>query len=455
MTEAERNEYFRINEEKKSAEIKAQLLYEARHNLPTTKGDSINIDLTMDASPARNARTTTTTSNESIAATEQVEPAKRKRKRPTLTAEGKIPRLPGGGFGLDAEFADDDYDDLLSSAADSSDDTTSQVAKKQKLNDEVAHEAQTPRSVLKKRTDLGNGTISRSNKRVTFDDSPVDTPSKLRTRSHEYNGLTFADNSSPSSEDETNLSNSPGTKANTAANIGGFEETPPRALLYPPPPDFTPTPGHARPNMWSVPETDDFDDSFDLLQTPVPDMGPLPATPRIAHAELPATTVAPAAVNILPDLNVQMFAATPSDGSVLAETNAGALNKARSTAEKHKSNNPSRLSQVERVATPSPPLSTDENDEFALGWPHERTYVEAGICSQKVFDYVTASWTKEDDEIGGLVYQQSLQEFKTAWNASEEKGEELAVEWDDGTWSYPYWGPLTTNPEEAEKEEEF
>ncbi len=453
MTEAERNEYFRINEEKKSAEIRAQLVHESRYSLPTTKGDSINIDLTKDASPTPNITSTTNTSSELITATEQAEPTRKKRKRPTLTADGKIPRLPRGGFGLDGEFYDDDFDGLLPLDSNSDEETTAPVAKKQKLNDGLTYEAQTPRSVLKKRTDLGTGTISRSNKKVTFDDSPVDTPSKLRTRSHEYNGVTFADYASPTSEDETNLSNSPDTKANTAANTGSIEEGPSRALMHPCPSDFTPTPGRPRPGSFCVPETDQFDDSFDLTQTP--DMSPLPATPRIAHAELPTNTDVPAAVNILPDLDAQMLAATPSDSSVLAETKAEALNKARSTAEKHKSNNPSRLSQVERVATPSPPLVTDENDEFAHGWPREQTYVEAGICSQKVFDYVKANWTKEDEEIGGLVYQQSLQEFKAAWRAAEEKGEELAVEWDDGTWSYPYWGPLTTNPEEAEDKEEL
>jgi hypothetical protein len=35
--------------------------------------------------------------------------------------------------------------------------------------------------------------LPRNNKRVTFIDSPVDTPSNVRTRSSEYSGITFAD----------------------------------------------------------------------------------------------------------------------------------------------------------------------------------------------------------------------------------------------------------------------
>ena len=337
------------------------------------------------------------------------------------------------------------------------------AAKRQKLE-----KAQTPRSVLKKRSGNDNGTIPRSNKRVTFDDSPVDTPSKVRTRAHEYDGIHFADapshsGTSPSSDDETILSNSPATKANTEANTPFYydpPEIPPLPADYVLPPDFTPTSANPRPGTFCLDFNtyDENDDEIDwdapieaihsnivgkgpdtptvvqttkaALEEPVatPAMALPPATPRIAHAELPATTVALGVINIHTDIN-----AGPASISAKAEANVLAdvtqqINRVRSTAEQHKSKSPSRLSQVDNATSSSPPAE-DEYNEFDAGWPKPKSYVEAGICSQRVFDIVNKNSDPRDIVIGEMIYEQDLKEWEEAHALEKEQGIPVRYPW--------------------------
>lgn len=369
------------------------------------------------------------------------------------------------GFGLyfdEASYSSDDFSESDSPTGESS----APEAKKQKLDD-----THTPRSVLKRRAATSASTLPRTSKRVTFDDSPLDTPSKIRSRSFEYTGTTFADApnqsyTSPASDDESTLSNSPGTKANTKANTPCYYEAP----KYPPlpedyvlPPDFTPTSANPRPGTFCLDFNtyDENDDEIDwdapvdaihsnivvgdpdtptAVQTPTTNIADLattpepptpPATPRIAHAELPAMTSAPAGINIHADVDARTLSPPKKvDANVLADVTQEQINRVRSTAEQHKSKNPSRLSQVEHATSVSPPAA-DAFNEFDAGWPKPKSYVEAGICSQRIFDLVNKDWDPRDSVIGEMVYQQDLKEWIEAHRLEQERGVPVKVHWGD------------------------
>jgi hypothetical protein len=366
------------------------------------------------------------------------------------------------------------------------------TVKKQKLV-----ETQTPRSVLKTRTGNSTGTLPRTDKRVTFDESPVDTPSKIRSRCHEYSGIHFADapgqsNISPSSDDDSNLSNSPRTKANTKANskakIKFYFPPPDYPRLRPDqiPADFVPTSAHPQPGTYCLDyntyaksdesDSDDEDDEdYDMtdwnahneaakrsivvgepgtptpigmatstvattpalaLPTPTPRIAPAtpriaPTTSRIAHAELPATADARVGITIHTDSNAGP-SSTPkaTDARVLTDVTQEQINRVRSTAEQSKSNSPSGPSQVGRATSVPPPIE-DEYNEFDAGWPEPRSYVEAGVCSQRVFDTVSRNWDPRDDVIGDMVYEQSLQEWTDAHRLEREQGVPVRIDWGD------------------------
>ena len=377
----------------------------------------------------------------------------------------KGPPNPGRTYSLD--YSDPIYHSEGSSDEDGSDEESpAPVAKKQKLD-----ETQTPRSVLKKRSGNGIGTLPRINKHVTFDDSPVDTPSKIRSRCHEYSGVHFADAPSQSytslsSDDETSLSNSPGTKANTEANTPCYYPPPEYPPLSPDqfPVDFTPTSAHPRPGTFCL-DFNTYDENDDMIDwdapieaiksnivvgepetpTPVeiatstvgdvtttPALALPPATPRIAHAELPTTADARAGIIIHTDGNAGPSSATKAtDARVLTDVTQEQINRARSTVEQHKSKNPSRLSQVERATSMSPPVD-DGYNEFDAGWPKPKSYVEAGVCSQRIFDIVNKNWDPRDSVIGEMVYEQSLKEWTDAHRLEKEQGVPVRIDWGDG-----------------------
>jgi hypothetical protein len=388
-------------------------------------------------------------------------PQKRKRDRG--------PPNPGRTYSLD--YNDPIYHSEGSSDEDGSDEESpAPVAKRQKLD-----ETQTPRSVLKKRPGNGDGTgagtLPRINKHVTFGDSPVDTPSKIRSRCHEYSGVHFADAPSQSyaglsSDDETNLSNSPGTKANTEANTSFYYPPPEYPPLSPDqfPVDFTPTSAHPRPGTFCL-DFNTYDENDDMIdwdapieaiksnivvgepETPTsveiatstvgdvattPALALPPATPRIAHAELPTTADARTGIIIHTDTNADPSSTTKAtDARVLTDVTQEQINRVRSTVEQHKSKNPSRLSQVERATSMSPPVE-DEYNEFDAGWPKPKSYVEAGVCSQRIFDIVNKNWDPRDSIIGEMVYEQSLKEWTDAHRLEKEQGVPVRIDWGDG-----------------------
>jgi hypothetical protein len=425
--------------------------------IPNTTPDIIPIsDAQAEAGVGVNENTATSLHPEADAGNATQSSQKRKR--------GSGPPNPGRTYSLD-------YNDPIYHSEDSSDEDDSDeespapVAKKQKLD-----EMQTPRSVLKRRTRNGTGTLPRINKHVTFDESPVDTPSKIRSRCHEYSGVHFADSpsqssTSPSSDDETNLSNSPGTKANTEANTPFYYPPPEYPPLSPDqfPVDFTPTSAHPRPGTFCL-DFNTYDENDDMIDwdapieaiksntvvgepetpTPVeiatstvddvaatPALALPPATPRIAHAELPATADVRAGITIHTDGNAGPSSATKTtDSRVLTDVTQEQINRVRSTVEQHKSKNPSRLSQVERATSMSPPVE-DEYNEFDAGWPKPKSYVEAGVCSQRIFDMVSKNWDPRDSVIGEMVYEQSLKEWTDAHRLEKEQGVPVRIDWGD------------------------
>jgi hypothetical protein len=77
------------------------------------------------------------------------------------------------------------------------------------------------------------------------------------------------------------------------------------------------------------------------------------------------------------------------------------------------------------------PLAKDEYNEFDAGWPKPKSYVEAGICSQRVFDIVAKGWDPRDSAIGEMVYQQDLKEWTDAHRLEKEQGIPVKVHWGD------------------------
>ena len=216
---------------------------------------------------------------------------------------------------------------------------------------QATQEAQTPRSVLKKRKDDDRAAMNetiRSNKRVKFGDSPMDTPSKLKMlprATDPYLGAQFAvspnvfitnDTPEPSSApltpqvpdspgDTTLSSNSTLTRENTAANQGGYYE--PRS-------GFVPTPGNPRPGTFCL-DYEAFDDSV--------------------------------------------------------------------------------TSDVSTASTPSETPTPVEEQEFDFGeWPEPQTYVEAGISSQEIVDLVNERWTEEDDASAQQWFDREFEKFCNA-----------------------------------------
>ena len=430
--------------------------------IPGTMPDFIPIsDAQAEANVDMNENTATSIHPEADAG--NATPSSQKRKR------DRGPPNPGRTYSLD--YNDPVYHSEGSSDEDGSDEESpAPVAKKQKLD-----ETQTPRSVLKKRTgngnDNGTGTLPRINKHVTFDDSPVNTPSKIRSRCHEYTGVHFADapsqsHTSLSSDDDTHLSNSPGTKANTEANTPFYYPPPEYPPLSPDqfPVDFTPTSAHPRPGTFCL-DFNTYDENDDMIdwdapieaiksnivvgepETPTPveiatstvnDVAATPApalppaTPRIAHAELPPTADARAGIIIHTDGNAGPSSTTKTtDARVLTDVTQEQINRARSTVEQHKSKNPSRLSQVESATSMSPPVE-DGYNEFDAGWPKPKSYVEAGVCSQRIFDIVNKNWDPRDSVIGEMVYEQSLKEWIDAHRLEKEQGVPVRIDWGDG-----------------------
>jgi hypothetical protein len=78
----------------------------------------------------------------------------------------------------------------------------------------------------------------------------------------------------------------------------------------------------------------------------------------------------------------------------------------------------------------SPPVE-DEYNEFDAGWPKPKSYVEAGVCSQRIFDMVSKNWDPRDSVIGEMVYEQSLKEWTDAHRLEKEQGVPVRIDWGD------------------------
>ena len=386
----------------------------------------------------------------------------KKRKRLPTGPNGEIPPPAGASYGIDDRYIDVDYD---SEASCDSDGEENQItAKKQKL-----HAGQTPRSVLKKGTHPGlhpNGASTRSTKRVTFNDNPIDTPTRVRVRATDpYTGIHFADPSNEYSDESTMSATgvlSPDTTANTRANtitpfindkIPGASE------------GWRPTCGNPRPGQFCLDydtyeENDSENDEEGLAglvrvgtkivpissaflynRPPSPPAMAVepPATPRPVHAELPTTPT-----KLVP---------TDDNMSFLSNVGNETLNEARDSTQMHASPHPSDLAltpaqeveesqEVESVAEAQPQTykngRTKEEDDWyraeaqrwadSLELPPLQTYEEAGVGEDWMFELVRSRWTDADTAAVDKWGDESFKNFEAARLRCEAAGVELEVD---------------------------
>ena len=398
----------------------------------TTKMVTDNISSELPRSTGLVGRTTLFSNNSSQPSPlrRQAEMAQKRKRLPT-GQDGKIPPPSGATYGLDVRYIDVDYDSEGSIDPDSiADISSARTHKKQKFNG-----PRTPRSVLKKRTDEFNATITRSAKHVTFDESPLNTPSKIKARTTDpYTGIHFADRVTSYSQDspsEDSSMFSPNTKANTRTNEDA---------------GFTPSTGHPKPGQFCLDYDtyEELDEDGDIpmqgltycgtMIVPIgpaaPATGSSPMTPHTADPELPTNTTAtptPATTTSLPPANTLSSMKSTDNFKVLKVGNAP------SAADDRNSNNLAKSGQIDRVAQ----LTSDqenaaikESDEWAasLDWPEPQTYVEAGIASQEIVDLVNENWTQEDDEMSAIVWEREFNRFLKAEQEARERGVELVIE---------------------------
>ncbi|PLB53216.1 hypothetical protein P170DRAFT_473090 [Aspergillus steynii IBT 23096] len=274
-----------------------------------------------------------------------------------------------------------------------------------------------------------------ASKKVRFDASPEDTPSKLRTRARAtdpYTGSHFIGmgNGSPSSSLDAS---SPTPTASTHAPTVQDEEED----LYAPSPIIDP---RTRPGF--IPNTQgtfqlDYDAfSDDSSESSGPSSPPSVSAPSPAPAaetradesiQSPAPSPAPRPTPVVPP-------STPA-----AAVDEEALAKARSRAEKYKPKTPSGLRTASRYSSPmtitpdarieSRSLEDLGDDEIAedtkwlfencpsgditqLQWPARQSYQESLGISQTVIDVVAQVWKESEVDKAYDIFCQGFEEFK-------------------------------------------
>lgn len=294
-----------------------------------------------------------------------------KRKRPALSPSNSIPNPPGASFGLDYRYFED------------SDEGTE--------DEDLPHP---PKSVLKKATETSFERIQRSTKRVKFDNSPTDTPSKERARA-KYAGIHFADSPNAFITADEN-SSSPTPQSNSE-------------------PDFVPSSAHPTPNRFCLP--DNWSDESSLASTKSRDSSNMSGV-EYEQARDEST--------FLPDRESSTFMHIPPQETPLPETpkksgtdvDLSPLSKARQSAERYKPKSPSTLRQSTQLPSSSPlaeKKGEEEDNEFdRLDWPKVPSMVEAGYCSQDIADLVEALWTPEDDIRADEWFEKEFARFKAA-----------------------------------------
>ena len=337
---------------------------------------------------------------------ENVPTTGQKRKRPPLSPGGSIPNPEGVSYGMDLRYFDDDYESSPSGDENNCDD-----------DDDADVTARQPKSAMKKVTETSFERISRSSKRVKFDNSPIDTPSKERARAR-YTGVHFSD--SPN------------------AFVAAEEEAAARATT-----EFTPSRAHPAPNRFVIP--DDWSDESTNRTQSSSGMSGIEYEGDESLQRIDDTTIQPDAesstFNIRNDTSepatpkrrastsISAATTTPTTGS-----NISPLSKARQSAEKYKPKSPSNLRQASRLSSSSLTTSSmnaaaeedeeeedeeEESNEFsALAWPKPPSMVDAGICTEEIAALVESLWSPAEEARAEEWFEREFGRFRAATAAA-------------------------------------
>ena len=247
-----------------------------------------------------------------------------------------------------------------------------------------------PKSALKKPTEDSFERFARSTKRVKFDNSPIDTPSKLRAE-REYDGVHFS-------------------------------ETPNLFVASNEDSDFVPTPHHPAPGTFCLPdrwsdesseESSGMSDvqyqsdlsisNFSPLEqsTPLPQYPPV--TPKKGNEEIsPLSRARNSALKYQPKSPSILRQATrvaSSSPLVMEEKPVEKMvEKAEKPAEKAQEKVVEEQKPEEKVVEEEKEEEEEEENEFSrLPWPEPISMVDAGLIDQEVAELVNFLWRPEDD----------------------------------------------------------
>lgn len=389
--------------------------------------------------------------------------------------------------------------------------------KKNKSSDMSQTMPPMPRSAMKPRFQPRTPATAMK-KSVTFHRQPLTDTKTVRPmfgKAGNYAGSVFADASplpllipesmanTPSTVSDigsSQLEMSPTTKSNTEGN------TPVTRSVFchdPYDPYWRPQPHNPRPGQFCLPDDlsqydDEEDQSIIEQSTPTqsnasgagnrpttPDsirrgysavFPDSPETPRISHAQLPATASQsmPASSSTYPTPPQFSSSNPPVAGNIFAEAGADAVNKARAAAEKYKPESvgkqASKLSQVTqaRSRSSSPPGSRPATPAFALDpalvaqdkknvgpaqqvksdatsnmvtheleqhldkwaqnleWPQPgQKIMEEEIFKSDMMDHILNDWTKEDDEQSEMFWDKEFDRVVEAGRQAERGGKTI------------------------------
>ncbi|KAI9036296.1 uncharacterized protein KD926_002114 [Aspergillus affinis] len=356
--------------------------------------------------------------------TPQQASSNKQKKRKRAPSPDVIPNPPGCSYGMDTDY--------FWYSSESEDEAPEQSTAPQQANG-LARTA--VRSAL--RSDRA------ASKKVRFDASPEDTPSKLRTRARAtdpYTGSHFIGmgSGSPSS------SFAPPSPTPNAPSPAPFVEEE-EEDLYGPSPVVDP---RTRPGF--IPNTqgtfqldyDAFSDDSSESSEPssptsasAPSPAPAAETPLVESPRSPTPSPAP---SVAPSATPRQTSIIPTS-TPAAAVDDEALAKARSLAEKHKPKTPSRLRTASRYSSPmtitpdarieSAPVEDFGDDEFAqdaqwlyehcpsgdltqFQWPDKQGYQESLEISQTAIDVLAKVWNDSEVDEAHNLFCQGFEEFK-------------------------------------------
>ncbi|XHG05495.1 hypothetical protein AWENTII_008715 [Aspergillus wentii] len=333
-------------------------------------------------------------------------PSDAQKKRKRSSSPDVIPNPAGSSYGLDLDY--------FCYSSDSEEETETEAQESESFMKSSTLAKSAVRSALRS---------ERPSKKVRFDSSPEDTPSKRRflaRATDPYNGRHFIGMGDAARSSEATTS--------ASTTTGPATPTPPTRVSQPPQrsPGFTPN----KQGTFAL-DYDDFSDDSESNVPPSPASALSPSTAPEQRTPARAET----------QESVQSPRPTPRQAplpSTPAKVDKEALAKVRSQAEKYKPKTPSGLRTTSRYSSPmvaAPDAVTEKEpvekfgeDQFAqdaqwlydncpsgdlrqLAWPAKQSLKESLGVSTEAVRILDDIW--DDSEVDGAynVFRQSLEEF--------------------------------------------